>query len=279
MGALTDLIFNDKITTCMAKTTPFLSVILPAYNETANLKRGVLDQVLAYLAEQSYSWELILSDDGSTDGTTQALQDWADRQKKYRSQIKVLLNRHAGKAQTVTAGMLTATGQWRLFSDFDQSTPLSEVEKLLAFQNDGYGIIFGSRELAGAKRDAEPWYRHLMGRGFNLLVQILAVPGVKDTQCGFKMFTAAATEKLFPAMYIYGADRQGKKDAFTGAFDVELLFLARRAQIKYKEVPIIWHHNQTDRVSPLKDSWRMLVDIIKLRLADLGGHYADIKQK
>ena len=111
-----------------------------------------------------------------------------------------------------------------------------------------------------------------MGRGFNLLVQILAVRGVKDTQCGFKLFSADATKKLFPALYVYGGE-QTRQDAFTGAFDVELLFLARKFKIGYKEVPILWKHHKTDRVSPIKDSIRMLIDIMKIRLAYLTGKY------
>jgi len=246
---------------------PYLSVIIPSYNETNNLKRNVLDEVLAFLKNQDFSWEIILSDDGSSDGTTDELRDFA----KKSAQIKVLANKHAGKGPTVKAGMLAASGEWRLFTDFDQSTPLAEVTKLLEYSNQ-YQVIFGSREITGARRDKEPFYRHLMGRGFNLLVQILAVRGVKDTQCGFKMFSAQATEKLFNNLYVYGGS-EVRADAFTGAFDVELLFLARKFKIPYKEVPILWKHHKTDRVSPIKDSLRMLRDILKIRLAYLTGKY------
>lgn len=257
----------------MNSQLPFLSVIVPSYNEKKNLERGVLEEVIEFLKQQSYSWEVILTDDGSTDGTPEILEAFAQKHKN----VIVLKNAHAGKGPTVKAGMLKATGQWRLFTDFDQSTPLSEVTKLLRYI-DTYPIIFGSREIEGARRDKEPFYRHLMGRGFNFLVQLLAVRGVQDTQCGFKLFSAKATEQLFPALYVYGG-KQLRKDAFTGAFDVELLFLARKFRIPAKEVPILWKHHSTDRVSPIKDSLRMLRDILQIRFAYLFGKYAGYHEK
>ncbi len=252
-----------------SKNRPHLSVIIPSYNELHNLeKHNVLEQVVQYLEQQDYTWELLLSDDGSTDGTVEALHDFASD----RPRVRVLANRHAGKGPTVSAGMLAANGAWRLFTDFDQSTPLSEIEKLWPYSKKKYDVVIGSREVAGSLRDDEPWYRHIMGRGFNILVQTLAVPGIFDTQCGFKLFSAAATEKLFRDLYVYGAAKE-RQDAYTGAFDVELLFLARKHNFNVAEVPILWYHRETDRVSPLKDSFRMLRDIIRIRIADLFGKY------
>lgn len=246
----------------------FLSVVIPSYNELKNLKRGVLNEVIEYLQKQSYKWELILTDDGSTDGTTQALEEFAAKHKG----VKVIKNIHAGKSPTVRSGMLAAEGKWRLFTDFDQSTPISEVEKLFKYSEEGYDVVIGSREMVGALRDKEPFYRHLMGRGFNIIVQILAIPGILDTQCGFKLFSDKATEKLFRSLVVYGGQNE-RSDAFTGAFDVELLFLAKKYGYKIREVPIIWKHNITNRVSPVKDSLRMLRDIIRIRLADFSGKY------
>lgn len=250
------------------KQKPYLSVVIPAYNEMKNLKTGVLDGIIPYLNQQNYDYEIILSDDGSTDGTTQALEEFA-QQNQF---VKVLKNPHKGKAPTVKAGMLAAQGEWRLFTDFDQSTPISELEKLLPCTKQDYEVVIGSREMVGSIRDEEPWYRHLMGRGFNILVQILALPGILDTQCGFKLFSAQATEALFSALKIYNGQKE-RTDAFTGAFDVELLFLAQKMGFKIREVPIEWHHHKTDRVSPIKDSLRMLIDIIRIRLAQLKGTY------
>ncbi len=247
---------------------PYLSVVIPSYNEMKNLDRGVLDDVLQYLKKQSYTWEIILTDDGSTDGTTKQLHAFAQKDKR----ITVVENVHAGKAPTVTSGMLAAKGEWRLFTDFDQSTPLAEVEKILRYTKTGYSVIIGSREMVGATRDKEPFYRRLMGRGFNLVVQIFAVPGILDTQCGFKLFSAEATETLFNKLYIYGS-KEERRDAYTGAFDVELLYLAHKLGFKIQEVPIIWYHNTTERVSPIKDSLRMFRDILRIRLARIQGKY------
>jgi glycosyltransferase involved in cell wall biosynthesis len=247
---------------------PYLSVIIPSYNEVKNLKRGVLDQVLTYLQQQPYAWELILSDDGSSDITVSLLETFA----KKSPYIRVLKNVHAGKGPTVKAGMLAATGRWRLFTDFDQSTPLKEVEKLWPYAEEGFGVIIGSREIKGAKRDREPLHRHLMGRGFNMLVQLLAIPGIQDTQCGFKMFSEKAAVELFNKLVVYGQPAV-RQDAFTGAFDVEALYLARKYNYSIKEVPILWQHNETDRVNPVKDSVRMLLDILRVRITDLLGKY------
>lgn len=246
---------------------PYLSVIIPSYNELENIKRGILTEVYQYLKKQSYSFELILSDDGSTDGTTQELANFANQYQE----VVLLKNKHAGKAPTVTSGMFFAKGEWRLFTDFDQSTPIKEIEKLFKFTND-YSVIIGSRELPGAIRDKEPLHRHLMGKGFNLLVQFLAIPGIYDTQCGFKLFNQEATEKLFNKLYVYAGNKQ-RQDAFTGACDVELLYLAKKFNFKIKEVPILWKHYHSKRVSPLKDSWRMFKDIVRIRLADLNNKY------
>lgn len=249
--------------------TPFLSIIVPSYNEEKNMQRGVLQQVVEYLRKQNFNWELILSDDGSTDGTVKHLKAFA----KKHSQVSVLSNPHAGKAATVAAAMAQAKGEWRLFTDFDQSTPLSEIEKLLPYTTQGYDVIIGSREMIGAVRDKEPWYRHLMGRVFNVLVQVLAVPGILDTQCGFKLFSAKASQHLFSSLVIYGAQSRWK-DAFTGAFDVELLFLANRFGYAIREVPITWVHAESNRVHPIKDSLRMFRDIVRIRLVAARGVYA-----
>lgn len=247
---------------------PYLSVIIPSFNEMKNIERNVLSEVVDYLSKQKYSWEVILSDDGSTDGTIAKLAKFADQ---YEN-VRLLKNIHAGKAPTVTAGMLEAKGEWRLFTDFDQSTPISEVEKLFLRSQDGFEVIIGSREMVGSLRDKEPFYRHLMGRGFNILVQVLAIPGILDTQCGFKLFSEKATKALFPKLYVYG-EQKARSDAYTGAFDVELLFLANKYNLPISEVPIVWRHNSTDRVSPIKDSLRMLRDIMKIRTADATGKY------
>ena len=246
---------------------PYLSVVFPSYNESRNIKRGVLDEIWQFLKSYPQSWELILSDDGSTDGSLAILEQFAKRD----ARIKLLRNPHRGKGPTVTAGMLAAQGQWRLFADLDQSTPLAEVEKLLTYSKN-YQVIIGSRETSGASRSKEPFYRHLMGRVFNFLVRSLTIPEIEDTQCGFKLFSAQATQTLFPRLCVYAGDKE-RQDAFTGAFDVELLYLAKKYHFPIREVGIKWQHYQTNRVNPIKDSLLMLIDIIKIRMADWSGRY------
>lgn len=246
---------------------PFLSVVVPAYNETENLKKNRLQEVYEYLKNQPYSFELILVNDGSQDVTSEKLDAFS----QHKPEVRVLHEPHRGKAGTVRAGMLAARGQYRLFTDFDQSTPIAEIEKMLPFFHKGYDIVIGSREVEGSLRDKEPWYRHLMGKGFNFVVQMLAVRGIHDTQCGFKMFSQQATTDLFPRLV---ATIQPKKDAFTGAFDVELLFLARKRKFKTAEVPVQWRHVKTMRVSPVKDSLRMFWQLILIRWAYISRRYA-----
>jgi hypothetical protein len=184
---------------------------------------------------------------------------------------KFIQNPHQGKAATVMTGVNEAKNTYVLFTDFDQATPIAEVEKLLPFLDKDYGIIIGSREVKGAQRLKEPWYRHLMGRVFNWVVQIFAIQGIHDTQCGFKIFKKSVAADLFRRLRVYRP--RPEKHAFTGAFDVELLFLAGKAGVKIAEVPVHWQHAPTTRVNPVRDSLRMFGDVIKIRLADLGRQY------
>ncbi|OGV96075.1 hypothetical protein A2W24_00870 [Microgenomates group bacterium RBG_16_45_19] len=248
-------------------TTIDLSVIIPAYNEQTNFKTAVFDEVYQYLKGQFRRFEIIFVDDGSRDDTAQMLKAYCQR----RPETKLIPNPHQGKALTVKTGMLKAKGKWRLYTDFDQSTPINQVEKLLPWIRQGYDVVIGSREIKGAKRQAEPLHRHLMGKGFNWVVQIIAVNGFQDTQCGFKLLTEAATMTLFPRLKVTTLP---KNDPFTGAFDVELLFLARRAGLKIREVPVNWRHVPSTRVNPVKDSGRMLMEVLKIRWANLTGAYA-----
>lgn len=245
---------------------PQLSVIIPAFNESENFKKNQLLHVYDYLKKQAYSFELLLVDDGSTDSTLTLLNQFSTN----RPEVVVVAEPHRGKAGTVRAGMMAAHGHFRLFTDFDQSTPIEEVEKMWPFFERGYDLVIGSREVQGSAREKEPWYRHLMGKGFNFVVQLLAVQGIHDTQCGFKILSDKATKVLFPKLVVTTVP---KKDAFTGAFDVELLLLAKRYRFLIAEVPVQWKHVRTKRVSPFKDSLRMFWQLIHLRLAVIRGKY------
>lgn len=246
---------------------PLLSIIIPAYNEKTNFNNGSLKKVWEYLKKQTYLWEVIVVDDGSIDGSEQLI-------KKYCKKIpgfKVVLNPHLGKAGAVSTGVNMANGRYVLFTDFDQSTPLSEVEKLFPYLKKGYQVVIGSREVFGAKREKEPFYRHLMGRGFNFGVKVLMMMNIEDTQCGFKAFTGKVAKELFSKLRVYKPTRE--KKSFLGAFDVEILFIARKLGYKIAEVPISWRHIATNRLSPIKDSIRMAIDVVKIRLFDFLGFY------
>jgi len=245
----------------------FLSVVIPAYNEEENFKKGVLKNIDPFLKRQNLQYEIIIVNDGSTDKTSKLIEDLI----KNKTNWGLINLQHQGKAATIIAGFKKSKGDLILFTDFDQATPISEVNKLMAKVNKNHDLAIGSREIKGSKRQKEPFYRHLMGKCFNLIVQSLIVKGIYDTQCGFKLFTKKAIKKIIPSLVVY----KNKKvsDAYTGALDVEILFLAKKFKLKIAEVPVVWTHIKTTRVNPIKDSLRMFFDVVNVRIADLFGKY------
>lgn len=246
---------------------PFLSIIIPVYNEKTNFEKGCLDKVYKYLAKYTKTYEVLIIDDGSTDNSPSLIESFCQKHKYFR----LIRNTHMGKAGTISLGVSEAIGKFILFTDFDQATPLSEWDKLYSYLEHDYDIVIGSREIKGAQREEEPWYRHLMGKGFNFGVRLIAVKGISDTQCGFKAFKSSIAKEIFKKLIVYKPKKIS--NAFTGAFDVELLFIAQKLGYKIAEVPIIWSHVQTNRVSPLRDSVLMALDVIKIRLNSLLGKY------
>jgi glycosyltransferase involved in cell wall biosynthesis len=257
-------------------TKPYLSVVIPAYNEEKRLP-GTLATVLAYLEKQSYSVEVIIVDDGSADDTAGIVQrSMAERSEQPNNcELKLIASEHRGKGYTVRRGMLASKGEYVLFSDADFSTPIVDVLKLLQWLEQGYDVAVGSREGQEAHRYGEPFYRHLMGRVFNRLVRFVTGANMQDTQCGFKAFRREACHDLFCRLKLYGDNARTVKGAMVTGFDVEVLFLARKRGYKLKEVPVSWYYVGGSKVSPLKDSIRMLRDIIQVKLNDLRGLYRD----
>jgi glycosyltransferase involved in cell wall biosynthesis len=246
----------------------FLSVVVPAYNEEQRLPDS-LRQIMAYLGQQPYRSEVIVADDGSTDATVALVEQLAAR----RPELRLLRLDHRGKGFAVRAGALTARGEYVLLCDADLAVPIEEWEQLLRALESGFDVAIGSREGLGARRLGEPWYRHLMGRVFNMIVRAVAVGGIQDTQCGFKALRRPVAADLFEQVRIYGADAPRVQGAAVTAYDVELLFLARRRGYRIAEVPVPWRYGTETKVNPIRDSWRNLRDVLTVRWYALRGRY------
>ena len=240
--------------------SPFLSIIIPAYNEESRLPQ-TLEQVFTFLEGENYPAEVIVVENGSKDQTLSLAQELSE---KY-IMLRVLHNEEAGKGLAVQRGMLEADGEYRIFCDADLSMPIEEIRRFIP-PNLEKDIVIASREVKGAIRYDEPNYRHFTGRIFNLLIRLLALPKLHDTQCGFKGFRAEVAEDLFQYQSIDG-----------WAFDVEILFIAKMRGYEIVELPIPWHYNDESKISVLRDSFRMFMDLIKIRKNALQGLYAPKK--
>jgi len=231
-------------------------VIIPAYNEAKRLP-PTLGAIRRFLDGWGRPYEILVIDDGSTDDTAARAREAGGRA------LTLLANgRNRGKGHSVRRGMLAATGEVRLMTDADLSTPIEEFPRLLSRLDDGHEIAIGSRALPESRVEVrQPWYRESLGRFFNLLVRLVALPGLHDTQCGFKLFTAAAARQAFaPA----------RLDGFS--FDVETLFIARRRGLKIAEVPVTWRNDAATRVG-LARGGQAFLDLLRIRANDLAGRY------
>lgn len=204
---------------------PYLSVIIPAYNEAKRLPLTLID-VDKHLSQANFSYEIIVVDNNSKDATVEI----AKRFSHLIKNLKLIECRVPGKGAAVKIGMFGAKGNIRLFMDADNSTSIDQFQKMVPYFREGYDVIVGSRDVPGAKMvPPQPWYKRLGGDVGNLIIQILLLPGMWDTQCGFKAFTEEAVEKIFPLI---------KTEQWS--FDVELLALAKRLGYKIKEIPVTW---------------------------------------
>lgn len=253
-------------TRCLAiRNDMKLSIIIPAYNEEENIKRGCLADVAHYLKDKEYSWEVILVDDASTDKTLKELQSFSE---KYPG-FKVSAQPHRGKGGTVIAGMLKAKGEIVLFTDLDQATPLPEIEKFFPEFEKGSDIVIGVR----SGRKGAPLIRKVMALGFSILRTIILNLNYKDTQCGFKAFRQDPARAIFKKMKVYTEKTIAAGAAVTAGFDLEVLYIARKQGYKVAQVPVVWNHKDTERINPIKDSLEGLRDLIKVRINTLKGMY------
>jgi glycosyltransferase involved in cell wall biosynthesis len=256
----------------------FLSVVVPAFNEAARIA-DTLSKVAAEIDRLGIDAEVLVVDDGSSDATASIVDDAS----RSDPRVKLVRAPHAGKGAAVRRGMLEATGAWRFLADADLSMPISELPRFIPAFAEGFGVarpasvegsrearasaplpadvVVGSREAAGATRIGEPWSRHAIGRVFNWLVKLLVLRGVDDTQCGFKLFSARAAETLFPLQRL---------DGF--GFDVEILFLARRAGLVIREIPVTWEYHRETKVN-VASGGRGFLDLVRIRWNQLRGVY------
>ena len=246
----------------------FLSVVVPSYNEMANLRKGVLDKIAHFLGKQKFTYEVLIVDDGSDDGSVEFVQDFVKDEPHFR----LIKNSHLGKAGAVTSGILQAKGEWRLFTDMDQAAPIEELSKLLPYIDKGFDVIIGSR--SNQRKDA-PWTRLIMANGMIILRKILiGLYDIRDTQCGFKMFSEKAAKVIFPkAQKIHQGFQKISGSSVTAGFDIELLYLAKKNGFKIKEVPVDWLYVESRRVNPIKDSIYGVLDLLKIKLNIFKGVY------
>ena len=247
---------------------PSLSLVIPAYNEARRIESTV-NSAVAYLSAQPYSWELIIVDDGSTDATG----DLAAAALAGVPGGRVVAIPHAGKAAALRAGLQAATSDLIGFSDADLATPLEYLAELRAAIASGGDIAIGSREGTGARRYDEPWYRHVMGRGFNLIVRALLLPDIHDTQCGFKLFRRNAIHTLLDRSLLYRTPDAVRGPRVT-AFDVELLVVGRTLGYRICQIPVSWRYGQQSKVDPARDTWHNLRDVLQVRLNLWRGRYS-----
>jgi len=228
---------------------PLASVIIPAWNEERRMPAS-LTRLAAFVEQQPYPVEVIVVDDGSEDATATIVDEFA----RTHSFVRLIRNPHGGKGAAIKTGVAHGLGEYLILSDTDLSVPIEELPKFLPPALNGYDVAIASREAPGAQRVDEPYYRHLMGRVYNLLVQVMAVPGIQDTQCGFKAFRRDVARQVFPLQTIEG-----------WGFDVEVLFIARRLGYQVVEVPVVWHYGRESKVRPVRDTLNMVRDLWLVR--------------
>ena len=251
---------------------PRLSIVVPAYNEEAVIGRFI-ESVHTEVSPLGVTWEIVVVDDGSTDATVTVVRDAAVRDAAVRDaaqagdRVRLLEIAHRGKGAAVREGFLAARGEWVLMADADLSMPWDNLRRFLdvAAEDPAPQVIIGSREAPGAQRTGEAWSRRVSGRVFNALVRLIAVRGIHDTQCGYKLLSAEAVAALAPHLTI---------DGF--AFDVELLYLARLAGFQIREVGIICHCRQDSRVR-VRMGVEAVVDVLRVRLNTRATSYSALQ--
>ncbi|MCL5017185.1 MAG: glycosyltransferase family 2 protein [Patescibacteria group bacterium] len=229
---------------------PFLSVVIPAYNEAKRLPLTLID-IDKHLDAQEYSYEIVVVNDGSTDDTAEIVSRFAP----LINNLKLINNNeNKGKGAVVRQGMLESKGLWRLFMDADNSTSIVEFNKMIPYFKSGYEVVIGSRGVKGSRKmPHQPFYKEILGKLGNFIIRFFLIRGIKDTQCGFKCFSEEAAERIFSLTRI---DRWG--------FDAEALALAKALHYKIKEIPVFWVNDARTHVK-LRDYLQVLLETVKVR--------------
>lgn len=253
----------------------YLSVVIPSYNETENLKKDVLGEVNNYLKKQGYTWEVIVSDDGSSNDESRELaKDFCGKTPGF----SYLQNDHAGKPFTIWSGIRASQGKIVLFTDMDQSAPIKEVEKLLPFYDQDYDVVIGSR---GTERKNSSAFRQVASQIWKSVRQAVLLKNITDTQCGFKSLKREVAMDIFPRMTILRTRPKDARGWRVGAWDVELLFVAQKMGYKIAEVPVEWANRDlamdtkksSNKGKFIKESLEMLRELYRVKVNDLRGLY------
>ena len=239
--------------------------MIPVFNESHRIQK-TLDDVWAYFHDRDA--EILYVDDGSTDNTVRIIEGFAAN----NPGVHVIAEKHRGKAATVLTGMKRARGSVIGFMDADLATPLETWDRCEEALQNGAGVAIASREGIDSVRVDEPWYRHIMGRVFNGLVQLLLLRGIEDTQCGFKVFSRAALDDILPRQRLYKNAGEVRTPRVT-AFDVELLYIARKQGHEIAVIPITWHYGDHSKVNPVIDTIHNVLDVLKVKWNSVRGKY------
>ena len=237
----------------------YLSLIIPAYNEERRLKDS-LSKIIRYFSVKEYKFEIIIVDDGSGDTTNDVVKSYMQL---YPNLHLIRNEQNRGKGYSVKTGVMNSVGKYIFFSDADLSAPIEEIECLLRYLEDGIDIVIGSRALDDSKiLVKQGWFRNRLGKMFGILVRSLVVPGIMDSQCGFKGFKGEAAKKVFSLQQINGF-----------SFDAEILFIARKYGFIINEIPVQWANSDGSKLNPFFDSTKMLFEVFKIKWNDLRGIY------
>lgn len=245
-----------------------LTLIVPCYNEEANIQKGVLDRIGNYTKADKRFTEVLIVDDGSQDGSTSIIREkYLPLYKKFR----LVENPHLGKAYAIIKGIQEAKGEYVMFSDIDLATPIEEAEKLIHEAEEGNQIVIGSRS---GHREGAPLTRKIMALGMIFIRHyVIGLKGIKDTQCGFKLFKTKEAREIVKNLKVFTKEHMAEGSSVSAGFDLEFLFLGARLGYKIKEVPVIWRHVETKNVTFVKSSLEGLKDIIMIKWYEILNKY------